>query len=154
MHSVCLWHFESNGENNVSAREAARGGCWLPEGNCGKAVLPAPLRHCKNQVQRCVELAYRAIGEEDAVWVHFQDLAGWVVSRYHSEAAAKGCQPPENVVLDAIVVRHNLQDKKTLLRRVMGYQQDELEPMAVPCPLCPALSTSSATLALTHVSFG
>ena len=38
--------------------------------------------------------AYWAIGQEDAIRVHLQDLAGGVVSGYHGDLAAKRGEPP------------------------------------------------------------
>ena len=63
-------------------------------------------------VRREASVAYRAIGEEDAIWVHLQDLAGGVVSRHHCQPAAERGQPPQNVVLDAKVICHNLRVRK------------------------------------------
>lgn len=54
---------------------------------------------------------YRAVGEEDAVGVHLQDLGGRVVGGDDRQAAVEARQPPQDVVLDAKVVRHNLRCK-------------------------------------------
>ena len=72
--------------------------------------------------------AHWAIGQEDAIRVHLQDLAGGVVSGHHGDLAAKRGEPPQDVVLDAIVVRHNLhvtRDILSALRSKFGDTQGE-----------------------------
>lgn len=59
-------------------------------------------------------VAHGSVGEEDAVWVHVQHFAGRIVGRHHRQPAAERRQPPQNVVLDAKVIRHNLQSSIAL----------------------------------------
>ena len=95
---------------NPSARQHAA--------KSGQRVMQyRPAEKCRHigkirSVRREASVAYRAIGEEDAIWVHLQDLAGGVVSRHHCQPAAERGQPPQNVVLDAKVICHNLRVRK------------------------------------------
>jgi hypothetical protein len=59
--------------------------------------------------ERLSARAYRAIAEEDTIWVEFHDLLCWVVCRNHSDLTAQGCETAQDVVLDAKIVRHHLQ---------------------------------------------
>mmetsp|Transcript_22878 Transcript_22878/g.63221 ORF Transcript_22878/g.63221 Transcript_22878/m.63221 type:complete len:223 (+) Transcript_22878:973-1641(+) len=57
----------------------------------------------------CSRGVARAIREEHAVGVHLQHLRGGPVCRHHCDAAAKGGQAAQDVLLDAIIICHHVE---------------------------------------------
>ena len=58
---------------------------------------------------------YRAVAEEDAIGIQCKRLLCGEASWHDSDPAAKGCKPPQNIVLDAKIICHHLAPPKAWL---------------------------------------